>query len=57
LDKTAAIVVKLSENLLGHGHIVWMDNIYNSPDLVWFISPKKQAVLELYVLTGKMSLL
>jgi hypothetical protein len=33
-NKTAAIVVKLAENLLGHGHAVWMDNFYNSPELL-----------------------
>jgi hypothetical protein len=25
-SKTAAIVVKLVQNLLGHGHTVWMDS-------------------------------
>jgi hypothetical protein len=57
-NKTAATVVKLSEHLLGHGHIVWMGNFYNSPQVAWFMKYKiKQAVLELYVLTGRMLLL
>ena len=33
--KTAAIVLKLLEPLLGHGHTLWMDNFYNSPELAW----------------------
>jgi hypothetical protein len=56
-NKTATIVVKLTENLLGHGHTVWMDNFYNSPELAQFLKSKKQTVLELYVITGKMPLL
>jgi hypothetical protein len=58
-NKTAAILVKLVENLLGRGHTVWMDNIYNSPDLARFLKSKKkkQTVLVLYEPTGKMSLL
>jgi hypothetical protein len=32
-NKTAAIVVKLRQNLLGRGRTVWMDNFYNSPEL------------------------
>jgi macrodomain Ter protein organizer (MatP/YcbG family) len=39
-NKTAAIVVKLTENL-GCGHTVWMDNFYNSPELAWFLKSKK----------------
>ena len=31
--KTAAIVLKLLEHLLGRGHTLWMDNFYNSPEL------------------------
>jgi hypothetical protein len=47
-NKTAVIVVKLSDHLLGHGHIVWMDNFYNSPELAQFMKYKiKQTVLEL----------
>jgi hypothetical protein len=40
-NKTAAIVVKLTENLLGRGHTVWMDIFYNSPELAWFLKSKK----------------
>jgi hypothetical protein len=36
-NRTAAIVVKLTENLLGCGHTVWMDNFYNSPELARFL--------------------
>jgi hypothetical protein len=46
-NKTVVTVVKLSENLLGCGHTVCMDNSYNSPELAWF---------ELHVLTRKMFL-
>jgi hypothetical protein len=57
-NKTTAIVVKLGENLLGRGHTVWMDNLYNSLEFTKFLkSKKKKTVLELYVITGKMSLL
>jgi hypothetical protein len=35
-NETAAIIVKLTENLLGRGHTVWMNNFYNSPDLARF---------------------
>jgi hypothetical protein len=31
-NKTVAIIGKLTENLLGRGHTVWMDNFYNSPE-------------------------
>jgi hypothetical protein len=41
-NKTAAIVVKLTENLLGRGHTVWMDNFYNSPELARFLKSKKK---------------
>ncbi|XP_021941441.1 piggyBac transposable element-derived protein 4-like [Zootermopsis nevadensis] len=40
-NKTAAIVVKLIEPLLGRGHTVWMDKFYNSPDLARFIKSKR----------------
>jgi hypothetical protein len=40
-SKTAAIVVKLVEDLLGRGHTVWMDNFYNSPDLARFLKSKQ----------------
>jgi hypothetical protein len=56
-NKSAEIVVKLLENLLGRGHTVWMDNFYNSPDSAQFLKSKENRLLELYVLTGKMSLL
>jgi hypothetical protein len=47
-NKTAEIVVKLSDHLLGHGHTVWMDNFYNSPELAQFMKYKiKQTVLQL----------
>jgi hypothetical protein len=35
-NKTAAIVVKLLENLLDYGHTVWVDNFHNSPELARF---------------------
>jgi hypothetical protein len=54
-NKTTAILVKLRENLLGRGHTVWTDNFYNSPELAQFLKSKKQTVLELYAITGKMS--
>jgi hypothetical protein len=41
-NKTAAIVVELTENLLGRGHTVWMDNFYNSPELAQFLKSKKK---------------
>jgi hypothetical protein len=28
-NKTAAIIVKLSEHLLDHGYTVWIDNFHN----------------------------
>jgi hypothetical protein len=31
--KTAAIVLKLLEPLLGHAHTLWIDKFYNSPEL------------------------
>jgi hypothetical protein len=40
-NKTAAIVVKLTENLLGRGHTLWMDIFHNSPDLARFLKSKK----------------
>ncbi|XP_021913223.1 piggyBac transposable element-derived protein 4-like [Zootermopsis nevadensis] len=40
-SKTAVIVVKLLEPLLGRGHTVWMDNFYNSPHLARFLKSKK----------------
>jgi hypothetical protein len=45
-NKTTAMVLKLSEKLLGCGHTVCMDNFYNSPDLARF---------ELCMLTEKFS--
>jgi hypothetical protein len=41
INKTTANVVKLTENLLGHGHTVSMDNFYISPELAWFLKSKK----------------
>lgn len=38
---TEEIVVKLSETLFGHGHTVWMDSFYSSPELAWFMKFKK----------------
>jgi hypothetical protein len=40
-NKTAARVIKLVEPLLGHGHTLWMDNFYNSPELARFLKSKK----------------
>jgi hypothetical protein len=40
-NKTTAIVVKLTENLLGCGHTVWMDNFHNSPELARFLKSNK----------------
>jgi len=31
--KTAASVLKILEPLLGHGHTLWMEKFYNSPEL------------------------
>jgi hypothetical protein len=45
-NKTAVTVLKLSENLLGCGHKLCMDNFYNSPELPRF---------ELCALMGKVS--
>jgi hypothetical protein len=33
MNKTTAIVTKLTEPLLKQGQTVWMDNYYNSPEL------------------------
>jgi hypothetical protein len=41
-NKMAAIVVKLTENLLGPGYTVWMDNFYNSLELARFLMSKKK---------------
>jgi hypothetical protein len=35
--KTTAIVMKLTEPLLGKGYTVWTDNYYNSPELAHFL--------------------
>ena len=32
--KTAAIVLELLEPLFGHGNTLWLDNFFNSPELV-----------------------
>jgi hypothetical protein len=40
-NKTAAIVVKLSENVFGSGSTVWMEKFYNSPELALFRKLKK----------------
>jgi hypothetical protein len=40
-NKTAAIVFKLVEPLLGHGHTLWMDSFYISPELARFLKLKK----------------
>jgi hypothetical protein len=40
-NKTAAIVVKLTESLLGRGHTVWIHNFYNSPVLARFLEVQK----------------
>jgi hypothetical protein len=32
-NKTAQTVIKLEEPLLGHSHVLWMDNFYNSGTL------------------------
>ena len=31
--KTAAVLLELLEPLFGHGHILWIDNFFNSPEL------------------------
>jgi hypothetical protein len=33
--RTAAIALKVLELLLGHGYALWVDNVYNSPELAW----------------------
>jgi hypothetical protein len=47
-NKTATIVVKLSEKLLDGGHAVWMDSFYNSPELIWVMKSKTDCGLTLY---------
>ena len=32
--KTAAIILELLEPLFGHGQKLWLDNFFNSPELV-----------------------
>jgi hypothetical protein len=41
INKTAAIVLELSENLLGHGHTVWMVSCYSSPEMAQFMKSKE----------------
>jgi len=31
--KTAAVVLELLEPMFGHGHALWIDNFFNSPEL------------------------
>jgi len=31
--KTAAVVLELLEPMFGHGHTLWIDNFFNSPEL------------------------
>jgi len=31
--KTAAVILELLEPLFGHGHMLWIDNFFNSPEL------------------------
>jgi hypothetical protein len=58
INKTAAIVVKLSENIFGSGSTVWMGRFYNSSEFALFRKLKKGKILfELYTLTGKVILL
>lgn len=46
-NKTTAIVVKMSENPLGHGHSVRMYSFYNLSHLAQFKKSKnKQTVLD-----------
>jgi hypothetical protein len=52
-NRTEAIAVKLSEHFLGHGNTMWMGNFYNSLEMSQFTKSKRQTVLELQVLTGK----
>ena len=33
MPRTAAVVPKVLEPLLGHGHTLWVNNSYNSPHL------------------------
>jgi hypothetical protein len=42
IHKTVAVVVQLSENLLGHGHTVWMVSFCCSPVLAWFMKSTKK---------------
>lgn len=44
-NKIAAIVIKLLEHFLGHGHAVWMDKFYKSPELVRFVKSKSVGTL------------
>jgi hypothetical protein len=34
-NKTAAVMIKLLEHCLGHGHTMWMDRFYRSLELSW----------------------
>jgi len=31
--KTAAVILELLEPLFGHGHMLWIDNFFNTPEL------------------------
>jgi hypothetical protein len=39
-NKREAMVLKLTEPLLDHGHTFWMDNCFNSPNLAYFLKTK-----------------
>jgi hypothetical protein len=39
--KTAAIIVKLLENLLDCGHIIWIDVSHSSPEFSQFVKSNK----------------
>jgi hypothetical protein len=40
-NKTAETVIKLVEYLMDHGHTLWIDNFYNSPELTCLLKSKE----------------
>jgi hypothetical protein len=41
MNKTATILTKVVEDLLGCGHTLWTDSFYKSPGLARFVKSKK----------------
>jgi hypothetical protein len=44
IPKTAVVVMKLPDTLLGRGHTLWMVNFYNSPELARQLNFKHSTV-------------